>query len=194
MLETALLVGLIVLWLVVLGNLILTFALIRKVNAGGNRGNQALPDVGLVKGSEAPDFTAQTLNGEVVTRATYSGRSVALVFISTHCQPCRTILPQIEELAPAAARTGVDIVLVSRDTQEATSAFIDAMQIHLPVLIAPFDSNPLTQAYKANVTPSYCLIDKQGKVQSAGLPQSAEWKALVDAWSQQDLALPAMRR
>lgn len=192
--ETLLLLSSIVSWLVILLNLVLTFALIRKVSTGGTRGNQGFPEIGLAVGSEAPAFTAQTLAGEVVTRATYANRSTAFVFISTHCQPCRTILPEIEQLAPAAARAGVDIVLVSNDTQEATRAFVDEMQIHSPVLIAPFDSNPFLKEYKATMTPSYCLIDIQGKVQSAGHPQSPEWKALAESWSQKDLALPAARR
>ena len=192
--ETVLLMSSIVLWLVVLGNLVLTFALIRRVNAGDGRAGQELPSMGLEAGTEAPDFTAQMLGGEQVTRATYLGRSVAFVFISTHCQPCREILPEIGNLEPGAARAGVDIVLVSKDTQEATSAFVDEMQIHLPVLIAPFDSNPFMKEYKATVTPLYCLVDEQGKVQSAGLPQGGEWKALAESWSRQGLSLPAKRR
>lgn len=193
--ETVLLVGLIALWLVVLGNLVLTFALIRKVNTGESHSNQkTLRPMGLEKGTEAPDFTAQTLDGETVTRATYAGRSTAFVFFSTLCQPCREVLPELEQLAPTAAQAGVDIVLVSKDKREATSAFLDEMQIHLPVLIAPFDSNPFMKEYKATMTPSYSLIDTQGKIQSAGHPQMPEWKALAESWSRKDLALPATRR
>lgn len=194
MLETVLLMSSIVLWLVVLGNLILTFALIRKVNTKSGRTSQDFPDMGPEVGSKAPDFSAQTLEGETVTLATYAGRSAAFVFISTHCQPCRDILPEIEKLGPVAAQAGVEIALVSKDPPEATRTFIDDLQIHLPVLIAPSDSNPFTREYKANITPSYCLIDIQGKVQSAGHPQSPEWKALAESWSRKDLALPATRR
>jgi len=194
-LETVLFVGFIFLALIVLGNLLLTFALIRKVNVGhGDHASSSFPSMGLEVGAEAPDFTAQTLEGEAVTRATYAGRSVAFVFISTNCQPCREVLPGLESLGPGAARAGVEIVLVSKDEQEATSAFIDEMQIHLPVLIAPLDTTPFLKEYKAPMTPSYCLIDGQGKVQSVGHPQGSEWKALAESWSRKDLALPARRR
>ena len=189
--ETLLLMSLAVLWLIVLVNLVLTFALIRKVNASNARTDTASRVGGLEPGSEAPDFTVQTLTGETVTRATYAGRSVAFLFVSAQCQPCRTLLPEIVPLASGAAHAGVDLVLVSRSDQEATRGFIEEMQIHLPVLIAPYDSNPFLKDYQARATPSYCLINEKGKVQSAGYPKGGDWDTLAKSWSRQGQALPA---
>lgn len=193
--EPILLASSILLWIVVLGNLLLTLALIRRSNTSARAGQSTFP--ALKAGEEAPDFSAQTLNGETVTRATYDGRKTAFVFISTHCQPCRDILPAMEELGPKAARSGVEIVLVSNETVEITSAFITEMDIHLPVLVAPSATNTFTKDYQATSTPSYCLVNEQGKVQSAGYPSMdwGEWKALADSWKQDNtISILAGRR
>jgi peroxiredoxin len=165
-LETGLVISSVLLWLLVVLNLLLTLALIRRVNAGAR--TPGAP--GLKAGTMAPDFTAQTLSGETVTRSTYSGRKVAFLFVSPSCQPCHEMLPTFEVLGPKAARAGVDFVLVSNVEREATSAFVEQFNISLPVLVAPLTTNSFTRDYHSTTTPSYCLLDEQGKVQSAGYP------------------------
>src|SRR5690348_1026265 len=107
--ETGLVVSSAVLWLVVLLNLLLTLALVRRVNASP----RTVPQERLKTGEPAPDFTAHTLDGELVSRSTYAELKVAFVFISTHCGPCREIMPQLVPLGPKAAQAGVELVLVS---------------------------------------------------------------------------------
>lgn len=187
--ETILVVSSILLWLVVLLNLLLTLALVRRLNA--NR-SQGVPDsrVGLTRGETAPDFSAQTLSGETIRLRSYAGRSVAFVFISTHCAPCHEILPSLVSLGPKAARAGVELVLVSSNEMDETRAFVEQEQIHLPVLVAPRNSNAFLEDYKATEVPLYCLIDEQGKVQSAGYPgqQWEEWKMLTASWLARDIS------
>ncbi len=76
--ETSLVVNSILLWVVVLFNLLLTLALVRRLNAD----RRSEHTMGLEAGQPTPDFTAQTLSGEAATRSTYIGRKVAFVFIS----------------------------------------------------------------------------------------------------------------
>src|SRR5437899_6166907 len=95
--ETALIVSSGFLWLVVISNVLLTLALVRRLN---QMGTPQTPEGGLEAGEAAPDFMAQTLGGATVTLADYAGRSVALVFLSTTCQPCRDRLPTLEKLGP----------------------------------------------------------------------------------------------
>lgn len=186
--ETGLLVSSVLLWVVVLLNLLLTLALIRRVNAGARSQKvERLP-----AGAAAPDFTAQTLQGETVNQAAYAGRKVAFVFISPTCQPCHEMLPTFEALGPNAVRAGVELVLVSNAGQEATRAFVDQFHVSLPVLVAPISTNPFTRDYKSTTTPSYCLVTEQGKVQSAGYPSmtGGAWKALADFWDRVDAPVP----
>lgn len=190
--ETALIVSSILLWLVVLLNLLLTLGLVRRLDTGG----RSVSAMGLEAGEPAPDFTAQTLSGETVTRSTYAGRNMAFVFISTHCSPCNEILSHMGPLEPKAARAGVELVLVSTDEMEETCTFVEKQNISLPVLIAPRSNNPFLEDYKFISTPSYCLVNEQGKVQSAGFMSmvGGPWKDLADSWVKRDASIATERR
>lgn len=184
--ENALITSSILLWLIVLCNLLLTLALIRRVNDSSQRA--LVPDIGLKTGQTAPDFTAQTLTDEIVNLNTYLGRKVAFLFISTRCDPCRKILPEIMNLAPKAARAGVEFVLVSGSPVEDTHSFVKEFDIHLPVLIAPRARNPFLEEYKAIGTPYYCIINQQGKVQATGYPNwvGGEWQSFAESWAKNE--------
>src|SRR4051812_7859605 len=162
------------LWVVVGLNLIITLALVQRLNR-----QSAIPS-GLKKGTPAPDFTAQTLHGETVTRANYAGRSAAFLFVAPNCGPCREEAPALEALAPAARRAGVELVLVSIGEAGETQQFVDEFHLTLPVLVAPEGSNSFSKDYKSPGTPSYCLIDTRGTVVSAGFPNmvDGEWQKL----------------
>lgn len=177
--ETGLIVSAVLLWMVVLFNLLLTLAIIRR--ARGVDG----ATIGLQKGQAAPDFMAQTLSGEQMSLKDYT-YPVALIFISTRCGPCEQLLPEFERIGSLAARSGVDLILVSGDALEQTQNYAREHNIHLPVLVAPRDENAFFTDYRITGTPAFCYIDKQGRVQAAGIPGGklqGEWKALSDSWT-----------
>ena len=182
MMERILTASTVLQWVVVLTNLALTLALVRRVNAESEEHNG--PVSGLKPGRPAPDFAAATLSGTPVTLAEYAGRAVAFLFVGTHCPPCRRSLPSYEALAPKAARAGVELVLVSTDEAESTRSFVTELDVQMPILVAPQASNPFMRDYQASGTPSFCLIDAQGTVQAAGYPslEWGEWKALSASW------------
>jgi len=171
-------VSLVLLWGVVILNVLLTLALIRRVNSGTEAGG------GLSAGQQAPDFSAMTLHGETVTLATYAHQAVAFVFISPHCGPCRQALPTYESLWPLARQAGVELVLVSVVDEVQTRAFVDETKLQIPILVAPRENNSFTNDYKVTGTPFYTLIDAEGKIQAAGYPnpEFRTWKALVESW------------
>lgn len=161
--EPILVLSSILLWMLVLLNLLLTLGLARRMRA-------VFPPMESLKvGQPAPDFTAQTLNGETVTLATYAWRPVAFVFVSPDCKPCREELPRLEGLRPKAEQSGVELVLVSDADEDRTQLLADEAKVTLPILVAPRGSNSFFRDYRVNGTPSYCLIDARGKVRSAGM-------------------------
>lgn len=178
-----LVVSSVALWALLLFNLLLTLALVRRVNIGARAATDR-PSEGLAPGRPAPSFVAETLLGEPVTLADYAGRAVVFLFIGTHCPPCRSALPGYEALGAKAALAGVEFVLVSVDEAVQTRAFVAELGIRLPVIVAPHRSNPFAQEYDSLATPSYCLIDAHGTVQSAGYPSLdwGKWKALAESW------------
>lgn len=172
----------VLLWLVVVGNVFLTLALVRRLNASAAVDES--PFGGLKVGEQVPDFISETLDGEVVSKSKFAKKSVVLLFISTECGPCRDILPSYEAISVQAKKSGVEFVIVSLDDVKKTGRLIKELNIGLPVLVAPRERNPFMKDYKISGTPSYYLIDKEGRLQSAGFPSLdwAEWKSLTESW------------
>lgn len=192
--ETALIVSSILLWVIVLCNIVLTLALVRRLNATPRHKSLSLemPKAG----QPAPDFHAQTGSGETVTLSTFAGHRVAFIFISTNCSPCRQLLPRLELFQPRAAQARVELLLVSAEQMDETQNFIERLHIGLPVLVAPRGTNPFFDDYKATLTPSYCLVDEQSIVRSAGLlnAEGGEWEAFIGSWATSDIPAASERR
>jgi hypothetical protein len=74
----------------------------------------------------------------------------------------------LEGLRARAQEFGVEIILVSDADTEKTLPLIDGTVNSLPILVAPRDRTSFLKEYKTAVTPSYCLVDVEGKVQAAG--------------------------
>lgn len=172
----------VLLWSIVLGNLLLTLAVVRRLS---NRGQGSVEIGGPKAGQPAPDFTAQTLKGETLSLADYAGRSVALLVVSPACRPCREALPRYEALGPIAQHAGTELVLVSAEDLEQTRRFVEEFRIQLPVIVASRHDNPFVKDYNFSGTPAYCIVDSQGIVISSGWPafEWGEWKQHVDLWT-----------
>lgn len=192
--EIGLVVSNVLLWLLLLFNLALTLALVRRINDKSHSSSSEI--IGLETGQAAPDFSAQTLDGEKVTLSTYTGRKVAFIFISTTCAPCRTLLPELQLLGPQSAQKGVDLILICGDSLEQTQNYVSEQGINLPVLVAPRATNSFMENYKAIATPSFCFIDEHGKIYIAGYPkiEQGEWPALADFWTNGGIPLLSERR
>lgn len=177
--------NLILLWIAVLLNLLLTIALVRRFNLMSTHlspfGGMG---IGLEKGSFAPDFQAETLTGETVTLADYARKAVSFIFISPHCSPCLEKIPKLNALAAKAERAGVEMLLVNTDGDKAeTAAFVKKHNVTLPVLIAPSESNSFAQDYKADATPSYCILNQDSYVEAAGVFEPNWEEQLARAWA-----------
>ena len=173
--QPILVTNLVLLWIVLLLNLLLTIALIRRFND---------MDIGLEKGSLAPDFQAETLTGETVKLADYARKAVSFIFISPHCSPCLEKIPKLNALAAKAERAGVEMLLVNTDGDKAeTAAFVEKHNVTLPVLIAPSESNSFARDYKADATPSYCILNQDSYVEAAGVFEPDWEEQLARAWA-----------
>jgi len=172
-----LLINSVLLWVTVLFNLMLTLALIRRLNS--------LPQTGMPEtlriGQTAPDFTAETLRGETTVLADYAGRAVAFVFVSAHCSPCKEEMPRLEVLCPQARSAGVELVLVSDTDVTQTLAMVKQFYLTLPVLAAPRLTNDFLTDYKVGGTPFYCWVDAEGKVVATGFLDQA-WRQITEQW------------
>jgi len=181
--ETILIVNSILLWIVVLFNLLLTLALIRKLNTAGNIQN------GLTPGTKAPDFIAQRLSGENVSLADYLGHRVVFLFISPHCKPCKVNFPSFHAVYPDAKRAGVEMILVSTMDPDGTREMVKEYQMEIPVLLAPQDTNMFMESYNISGTPAFCFINENGVIEICGYPglDSEEWRKLIESWKKESI-------
>lgn len=128
----------------------------------------------------APFFSAQAVTGERVTSKTYQGQEVLLLFIS-NSKVSRPLIPFWQELASRLQTRGIVTVFICDQNEEGTNTLVEQYHILQPVLVAPQDCHPFLKDYHVQGTPFYCLIDRQGNVQSSGFPNhySPDWKRLT---------------
>lgn len=179
--EQFFIISSVILWVISIFNLTLTFGLIRKVSkVTGIPDFEDVPTLDI--GTQAPDFSAETLDGTSSNLATFAGQPTAFIFVSPTCTPCIEKIPTIHKIEPRAKRHGVNMVLVSLADKSETKAFMEKHSIKLPTLAAPMGSNPFAEDYKVAGTPFYYFIDEMGKVKSAGFLYS-KWEKLVQEWN-----------
>jgi len=183
--QSFLAVSTVLLWGVVLFNLLLTLALVRRVNTQRKTAEESVSEVikyDLLKpGEAAPEFVATTLDGNEVTLAKYLGRIVMFVFISSGCAPCHEMVPEVQKMSSKARAKGIELVFVSQNDLLTTQNFLKKFSSNdVPVLIAPKAGNRFLLDYKVPGTPFLYLIDVQGLVQDYGFIE--KWHALASQW------------
>lgn len=172
-------VNLILLWVLIVFNLILTLALARRLNnliISSSPKNLTTLEVG----KSAPAFVAETLDGQEVQLTTFTQqrKDTIFVFISPHCNPCREKFSDLERLRPHVAEAGAELILVNDASPEESSKFLDEMESVLPMISAPRSKNPFMSDFKIMGTPFYCIIDAQGIVLSTGF-LDMQWNELI---------------
>lgn len=132
-------------------------------------------------GSPAPEFKLETLEGQTVSLQDFRGKNVVLNFWATWCPPCRSEMPDMQQLSEERS----DVVVLAVNLQEArdpVSSFITKYGLRFPVL---FDrTGEVSQAFKVSSLPTSFFIDKNGNIASfnvGALNRSAMAKRLDDA-------------
>ena len=67
----------------------------------------------------APDFTVTDLQGKKLSLSDYRGKVVLLDFWATWCAPCLEEIPYFQEAVEKNKQSGIKLLLVSLDLQEA---------------------------------------------------------------------------
>lgn len=136
--------------------------LVRRGGPGGpHAGLPRLADSPVVLG-DAPalgrpvdDFTARTVDGELVSADLLAANTVA-VFLAADCASCRTHLPDVVRWARDQDRRHTLVVI---DGQVADPA--DMVDELAPVaqVIVESAGTPVTKAFGASVFPAYCRVN-----------------------------------
>ncbi|MGL5851130.1 MAG: peroxiredoxin family protein [Phycicoccus sp.] len=156
--------------LLVVGNLLLTWGMVRRLRALQEHVSamtDPMPENGLEAGDEAPDFSASTPSGDLVTRDDVVRGRTVLAFLSPHCDACEEHLPAVRRLGRSAGPEAV--VAVVDGTPEESGHLVEGLQGDVPVLFAARSINDLMSRYRVNVFPSYYVVDADHLVSSTHL-------------------------
>ena len=114
------------------------------------------------RGSVAPDFELNTLNGETMSLSAYRGHPVLLNFWATWCGPCVLEMPLIEnryqEHSPELVVLGVN----ASESTPVVDAFVEELNLSFEILLDT--RGRVHEQFRVYAFPTTFVIDKDGKV------------------------------
>jgi len=162
----------IALWIGFITMVVVNLALARQVGvlyervapAGALMMNQTLS-----VGSNAPELSVATLDGQTIEVAKSEGKSQLLFFLSPDCPVCNELTPVLKSAAKAES-SWMDVVLASDGDQD-HAAYVDRKGLQgFPYVI----SELLGKTYGVAKLPYAVLIDEENKIASMGIINSRE--------------------
>jgi cytochrome c biogenesis protein CcmG, thiol:disulfide interchange protein DsbE len=118
-------------------------------------------------GSEAPTFTANTLDGTKRTKtlADYKGKIVLVNLWATWCEPCRAEMPSMEKLYREFGPQGLVIVAVSIDdagAEDQIRSFVKEYGLTFEILHDP--TKDIARQYQVSGYPESFIIGREGTI------------------------------
>ncbi|WP_214104540.1 peroxiredoxin family protein [Acrocarpospora catenulata] len=154
----------------VLVNLLLTGAVIRKLRkitkdspAGG------LPvSPGLDVGAEIPAFSALTATDTKVTTDDFAGERTLVGFFSTDCRHCLPKAPAFAATAREAAADGVRVLAVVVEGQEKPANLLAALTDDVSVVVEG-EGGAVVDAFAVTAFPSFFLVGPDATIAASSL-------------------------
>jgi peroxiredoxin len=124
-------------------------------------------------GDAAPDFVLADLQGQSHSLQQTRGRETLIYFFAPDCHVCNLSAHNLEALRRARPEDELAIYLVAVGWQQVDEVheFSKQHQLTIPVLLG--DAR-VSQDYKILVTPTYYVLDSQGRVRERSVGYSSE--------------------
>lgn len=122
----------------------------------------------VVIGERAPDFTLKDLNGNSVSLANFHGKkSVLLIYTTTWCPHCITIIPRLKEIYSKYNSKGLEVMAVYiNEPENKVRAFNQKHALGYTILLDP--DGMTASAYKIRGVPTLMLIDRKSIIRYRG--------------------------
>jgi peroxiredoxin len=123
------------------------------------------PVWGAEVGEPMPDFAVQTFDGKFLSRSTFVGKPLLLVFWNTWCDDCLRDLPIINRMARELVPRGLAVLAINtglNDSESKARAYWKKYGYGFPT---GFDrSFEIGTAFKVRGVPTVFLVDSKGIV------------------------------
>jgi len=118
-----------------------------------------------VERAKVPEFSRETLDGEVLTQEALSGKVTLVNFWATWCGPCIVETPELVALHNEWKDRKFEIIGVSMDEADldVIQEFVDRFEVPYPIL---HDLGPLGEAFGGvYALPTTYIVNAQGEIQ-----------------------------
>ncbi len=112
-----------------------------------------------------PDFTLQTLDGQVYSLSKLQGRPLLINFWTTWCPPCQAEMPAMQRVYQEYQEQGFLILAINATRQDTQASVLDFSQeygLTFPILL-DLDGT-VTQQYLIHSFPTSFFVDQQGLI------------------------------
>lgn len=118
-------------------------------------------------GVQAPPFSLRDIDGAAYElRKGLSRGPLLLVFFKTTCGACNLAFPYYNRLRQAYPQEGWQLWAISQDSLEATRRYSERYEFAFPALLDGAGW-PVSKAYDPPSTPTFYLVDGDGRVAAA---------------------------
>lgn len=130
----------------------------------------------LAPGQPVPRVTARRMAGRDPVQLVGDGQASVLLFLSSKCPKCRSKLPELAQLAPAAEQAGLAIWLVSEEPAWRLRGFLRGTALwQLAVRVNLKDYLALNATL---LSPAYLFVSHEGVLEATGLIGDDDWLGL----------------
>jgi peroxiredoxin len=129
----------------------------------------AVAQQNLQVGQPAPEFVAQTLDGQTVNLKELQGKVVVLTFWSTRCAICHAEIPKLNQIVERYKGQDVAFLALTMENEAKVNPYLRKTPFNYTILTNGFGvvlkyANMTKEGGISMGFPSYFLINKQGTI------------------------------